>query len=388
MKKIPKKIHEAYIRRTLELARLGMGYTKTNPLVGALLVEPRPDGLKIIAEGYHRGYGKPHAEVEAVRRAHRKGFYDLSKMILYVNLEPCCHYGKTPPCTDLILREKIPYVVFGTVDPYPEVAGKSVTILRKAGVRVEYGFLENECHDLNRAFLKQVHTGLPWVTIKVAQTLDGQMADRKRNSRWITSEDSRRVVHQLRTEYDAVLIGAGTVIRDNPQLNVRLVRGRNPLRVVIDGALRSTPALTVYQTAKQQPTVVFTSFRSPISKRKKLEQLGVSVEIIHTHHPVLSLRTVLQRLASDYLCASVLVEGGAEIFAQMLNQSLADECIAFIAPKLLGPGLSWTHALKAYPMERPLFLYDGQIETPGPDVMIRGKIHYNLKKSVHGHFQS
>lgn len=346
-------------------------------MVGAVLLLQQQGKDIIIGEGYHHGFGKPHAEAEAVRDAHRKGYTDLSQSILYINLEPCCHYGKTPPCTDLIIKEKIAHVVFGTTDPYTEVAGKSAGILRQKGIRVEYGFLERECRDLNKFFFKTVETGFPWVTIKIAQTLDGQIADFRGDSKWISSEASRKLVHRWRSEYDAVLVGAGTVLIDNPHLNVRLVKGRQPVRVIIDGQLRSPLSSNVFQSQDKQPTIVFTGVRADHPKFKRLNKIGVNVISLPHKQFKIDLKKALRYLVSEFHIGSVMVEGGSELTGQMLTLRLADELQAFIAPDILGRGLSWSSGLTRRFIHRSLQLDRLSVRQVDRDTLISGRIIYD-----------
>lgn len=331
--------HENFIRQTLKLARKGIGKTATNPLVGAILVKVENGEPRIIAKGYHTAYGKPHGEVEAIRRAKRKGFTDFSNTILYVNLEPCCHHGKTPPCTDLIIREKIPHVVFGTLDPFKAVSGKGAAQLSAAGIKVEYGILESECIELNKVFFKQIRTKLPWVTLKFAQSLDGKIATSSGESKWISSESSRRYVHHLRSEYDAVLLGAQTVIKDNPLLNVRLVKGRDPKRIIIDGRLRISLSAHVVSDKNASKTIIITSKNS---NRKKIDQLrkkGVQVYEFPAKNYKFDLKEALRKLLKEEKIASILAEGGSVIHGELLKNKLADDIVAFVAPKIIGDGI-------------------------------------------------
>ena len=226
---------EFFMRRALTLARRGLGRTSPNPMVGAVLVRQG----EIVGEGYHRRYGGPHAEVEALRDAGE----NIAGATMYVTLEPCCHRGKkTPPCLDALLGRGLARVVIGTIDPNPEVSGRSVRALEGTGIETTVGVLEEECRRLNEAYFKYIQTRIPFVTLKVAQTLDGKIASSTGDARWISSEASRRLAHRLRSVHDAVLVGIGTVLADDPLLTVRLARGRNPLRVIVDSTLRTSRA--------------------------------------------------------------------------------------------------------------------------------------------------
>jgi len=329
---------ERLILQTLSLAQKGHGKTATNPLVGAILTQ-NVDGVEtIIGRGYHKGYGKAHAEVEAIRNAHRRGFPDLSRTTLYVNLEPCCHQGKTPPCTDLILKEKIPHIVVGTADPFRRVAGNGIRILRSNGVQVDSGFLESECRELNRVFFKHVKTGLPWITLKIAQSLDGKIATLNGDSKWISSEKSRQQVHRLRSQHDAVLVGANTIIRDNPSLNVRLAKGRSPLRILLDGRLRAPLTARIFNDTMSDRTIVLTCKGANSRKIDLLRKKRVTVHEFRTNRNTINLKEALKKLLKEEKIASILVEGGGKTFGQFMR--LADELIVFIAPKIIGDGVA------------------------------------------------
>lgn len=366
--------HEKFIRLTLKLARKGIGKTATNPLVGAVLVKVENGEARIIAKGYHTGYGKPHAEVEAVRRARRKGITDLSDTILYVNLEPCCHYGKTPPCTDLIIREKIPHVVFGTLDPFKSVSGKGAKQLQNAGVKVEYGILENKCKELNKFFFKNMHAKLPWITLKWAQSLDGKIAASNGDSKWISSESSRRHVHRLRSEFDAVLIGAETVIKDDPELTVRMVKGRDPKRIIVDGRLRMPLNAKVVSDENTSKTIVLTVKNS---NRKKIEQLrkkGIRVYEFSAKRHKIDLKEAVKKLLKEEKIASILVEGGSVIHGELLKNKLADDVIVFIAPKIIGSGIPSVSAEITKTIRNALELKSVKMKCMGGDIVIQSRI--------------
>ncbi len=249
-------------------------------------------------------------------------------------------------------------------------------ILRKAGIRVEYGFLEKECHELNKFFFKVVRTGLPWVTLKVAQTLDGKIADYREKSRWISSEESRKTVHRWRSEYDAVLVGAGTVLKDNPKLSVRMVKGRQPLRVIIDGKLSVPVSSDIFRSQDKQPTIVFTAANSNHPKSLRLKKKGITVISMPAKNDKIDLKKALKKLVARYQVSSVMVEGGSEIFNQMIGNRLADDVCAFIAPKLIGEGLSWTAGLGRRPVQKSVRLNNVSVRTTGLDTLISGRIDY------------
>ncbi|MCJ7552329.1 MAG: bifunctional diaminohydroxyphosphoribosylaminopyrimidine deaminase/5-amino-6-(5-phosphoribosylamino)uracil reductase RibD, partial [Ignavibacteriaceae bacterium] len=237
---------ESYIQLTLEIAKRGIGKVSPNPLVGCVITK----NDKIIGAGFHTKYGDDHAEISAINSSRE----NLEGSTFYVNLEPCSHYGQTPPCVDRIIQEKIKRVVIGTLDVNPLVSGKGVRKLKDAGIEVKVGVLEKECEDLNKFFFKFINKKLPFVTLKAAITLDGKIADINSHSEWISSPESRRYVHSLRNKYDAVLIGLNTAMIDDPQLTVRHVEGRNPWRIILDSKLELPTDLKIFQKNNDKRT--------------------------------------------------------------------------------------------------------------------------------------
>jgi diaminohydroxyphosphoribosylaminopyrimidine deaminase/5-amino-6-(5-phosphoribosylamino)uracil reductase len=317
-----------FMRHALELALLGAGSVSPNPMVGAVIVY---EG-EIIGEGYHQQFGGPHAEVHAIASVTDQGM--LRHSTLYVTLEPCSHFGKTPPCSDLIVEKGIPRVVIGCRDPHVKVAGKGIARLHAAGIAVTEGVLEAECMKGNEAFIKSHTTGLPFVTLKLAQTLDGKIATSLGASRWITGEESRSEVHRLRSIYDAVMVGEATVRADDAQLTVRHCSGRNPLRVVLDCRLSLPLESKVFDD--EAPTLVVAS--SSLASAPKVAQLrerGVELLFVDEHVGKLDLRQVLVELHKRQVL-SVLVEGGSRLSASFIREKLVDKILIFIAPKLFG----------------------------------------------------
>ncbi len=303
-------------------------------MVGAVLVR----NGKAFSTGYHKRPGAPHAEVAAIESARE----DVAGATLYVNLEPCAHYGRTPPCVDLIIARKIRRVVVGTKDTNPLVNGRSLETLRRKGVEVTCGVLEEKCRRLNETFFKSVETDKPFVTLKAALTLDGKIASRSGRSRWISCPASREKVHRLRSQVDAVLVGLGTVLQDDPRLTVRGIRGgRNPCRVVMDSRLRIPMNARVLDPEAE--TLLATTDRAPKRKIRELERRGIRVEVFR---PDRSGRVPVGRLLRRLAKAGnqhVLVEGGSGIFTAFLSAGEVDKLLLFVAPLLLGgkeaPGL-------------------------------------------------
>ncbi|NOS85729.1 MAG: bifunctional diaminohydroxyphosphoribosylaminopyrimidine deaminase/5-amino-6-(5-phosphoribosylamino)uracil reductase RibD, partial [Ignavibacteria bacterium] len=324
---------EQYMTRCFELALKGAGNVSPNPMVGCVIVK----NGKIVAEGYHKKYGTNHGERAAIVSALKKGI-NLKGAELYVNLEPCAHFGKTPPCSDLIIEHNFSKVVIGVKDPYHEVAGKGIARMKKAGIKVITGVLEEEAKELNKFFFKFVATGLPYITIKAAQTIDGKIADDKYRSKWISSTESRRTVHKLRSVYDAVLVGANTVKYDNPKLNVRDVRGRDPYRIIIDKDLALKHGYDVYKYADGK-TIVITSLNAEISKIKLLQKKNIIVLPCKIKNGKIDLADALKKLASHNI-ASIMVEGGAFVYNEFLKAGLVDEMLIFIAPDVMGSDIT------------------------------------------------
>ncbi len=325
---------ESYIQLTIEIAKKGEGSVSPNPLVGCVIVKNN----KIIGAGYHQKFGNEHAEINAINSATES----LEGSTLFVNLEPCSHHGQTPPCVERIIKEKIKRVVIGTLDVNPLVNGKGVKALKKAGIDVKVGILEKECLELNKFFFKSITEKLPYVTLKAAQTLDGFIADNDYNSKWISSEKSRKYVHQLRAKYDAVLIGADTARRDDPILTVRMIDGRNPYRVVLDSKLSLSSELSIFKKNKDKKTIVITLTEnsSRKSKIKKLEKLSVSIIFVKKNKSDrINLKSMLKELRKLGI-TSILVEGGSKIYSSFVKQNLFDDVLLFLSPKILGSGLN------------------------------------------------
>lgn len=324
---------ESYIQLTIEIAKKGEGSVSPNPLVGCVVIKNN----RIVGAGYHQKFGEDHAEINAINSSAES----LEGSTLYVNLEPCSHHGKTPPCIDRIIKEKIKRVVIGTLDINPIVSGNGVKALKKAGIDVKVGVLEKECIELNKFFFKFISNKLPYITLKASQTLDGMIADKNNYSEWISSSESRKYVHWLRARYDAVFIGSETARKDNPKLTVRMVEGRNPYRVVLDSNLRLKSDLNLFKISSDNKTIVITSEknRTKSNKIKRLEKLGVRVLFVREDdNKRLVLKSVLKELAKLQII-SLLVEGGSKIYSAFLKQKLFDDIFLFVSPKILGNGL-------------------------------------------------
>jgi len=312
--------------RALRLATRGRGWTSPNPMVGAVIVKRG----RVVGEGWHRAAGGPHAEVWALQAA---GAAARSATV-YVSLEPCSHHGRTPPCTDALVAAGVARVVAACHDPNPQVAGKGVSRLRRAGIAVDVGVLEAEAKRLNEGYFKRVTTGLPLVTLKAAMSLDGKIATAAGESRWITSEKARALSHRLRAAHDAVLTGVGTVLADDPELTVRLVKGRTPLRVVADSKAQTPPTVRLLSADERSPIMAVTR-QAPAARVRRLERAGATVWRLPARGGQVDLRALMERLVAVG-ANSVLVEAGGSLNAGALEAGLVDRVYFFIAPVLIG----------------------------------------------------
>jgi len=321
--------NKAFMQRALELASRATGRTSPNPLVGAVVVK---DG-EIVGEGYHQKAGKPHAEVIALEAAGEHS----RNATLYVTLEPCNHHGKTPPCTEAVIKAGISSVYAATLDPNPLVSGRGIERLKEAGIEVNVGLMEQEARNQNQFFFKYVTRGLPFVALKTAMTLDGKIATRTGDSRWITNEKSREYVHQLRNTYDAVLTGIGTVLKDNPRLNTRLPQEdtRDPIRLIIDARLEMPTDSWILQTASKQETVVYCLSGADSSRVRRFKELGAEVVVLRGSTGRVPLEEVFRDVAQRGLM-SVLMEAGGQINAYALENRLVDKVYWFVAPRICG----------------------------------------------------
>lgn len=323
-----------WMKYCFTLAEKGVGKVSPNPLVGAVIVK----NGKMIAEGYHQRYGSSHAEVNAIRDAKRKKI-DIKGATIYVNLEPCFHFGKTPPCVDEIVKLGFSRVVISTDDPNPLVAGKSIKKLRANGIKVKNGVLAKDGKKLNEKFFKYIRTSVPFVSVKVASTSDGFIARPDGDSHWISNAQSRMIVHQMRNEYDAVLVGATTVINDDPLLTVRTVEGRNPVRVVIDGNFSVPMTSKIFNDDAN--TIVYVAKRIIRTERKKiafLHKKGIDIIPMPEHSGKLNIHHILRDLSARGI-ASVLVEGGQKTLTEFFNARAVDTFHVFKAKKKYGSGI-------------------------------------------------
>ncbi len=354
------------MQMALREAERGRGHVHPNPLVGAVLVS----NGKVIARGAHLCFGKAHAEVNALKSVRSIP----SQAILYTTLEPCSHTGKTPPCTEYLLHKKIKNVVVGVKDPNPLVSGRGIRFLKKNGVRVAMSTIADQCDDLNRDFKKWIRSKMPYVTVKAAQTLDGKIASVTGASKWITGVEARMRAHTLRHEADAVLVGIGTVLKDNPRLNVRLKHlSRQPIKVVLDSTLKISLTAKLFGGTKADEVYIFTSDRSSHLKRSKLARKAQVVVVPEKKGGRLDWHTILRYLGNRGI-VHVLIEGGGEIIGSAIRERIVDEAAFFMAPKILGgrKALSSVSGEGFAAPAQALKLKNITVEKLGEDFLVRG----------------
>lgn len=356
-----------HMRRALELALHGQGYVEPNPMVGCVIVK----GAEIIAEGWHRKFGQAHAEVEALSMAGMRA----AGATMYVTLEPCCHYGKTPPCTKAILAAGIRRVVVAQRDPFPAVAGGGISELAAAGVETEVGLLAEESQRINAPYLKLLRTDRPWVIAKWAMTLDGKIAARDGSSQWISGEKSRALVHRLRGRVDAILVGRGTAMADDPLLTARPPGPRTATRIVFDTLATLPTESRLVASARETPLIVAVGLSAPESDRRRLADAGCEVLLCEGATHAERLRFLLDELGQRRM-TNVLVEGGGTLLGGLFDAGEIDEVHAFIAPKLIGgqdspsplQGEGLAGMSNAWELDGPT------VEQVGGDIYLHGRV--------------
>jgi diaminohydroxyphosphoribosylaminopyrimidine deaminase / 5-amino-6-(5-phosphoribosylamino)uracil reductase len=358
---------EQWMRRALELAGKAAGRTSPNPMVGAVIVK----NSRVIAEGYHKKVGRPHGEIEALRKAGKRA----RGAQMFVNLEPCCHQGRTPPCTDAIIESGIKEVFVGMRDPNPVVAGKGIRQLKRAGVAVHSGLLKSECLRFNEVFVKYIQTGVPFVILKSALSLDGKIATSTGESQWITGPEARERVHRMRDQVDAILVGAGTVLKDNPRLTTRLKKGKghNPARVILDARAEIPLKARVFQHANRDRIIYVTTSQASALRVNRLKDRGVDIQVIPERNAHISLIKLLKLLGQMEI-TSVLLEGGSGINASALKEGIVDKAVLFLAPMIIGgesaPGVVGGPGTKD--LKQALPIKNMTVTPVGADWMVEG----------------
>jgi diaminohydroxyphosphoribosylaminopyrimidine deaminase / 5-amino-6-(5-phosphoribosylamino)uracil reductase len=356
---------ERFMRRALALGRSMLGLTSPNPAVGCVIVR---DG-RVVGEGATAAGGRPHAEAVALSRAGPKA----RGATAYVSFEPCAHRGRTPPCARALTEARVRRVVVGCIDPYPPVRGRGIAILRRAGVRVSVGVLADECRQINEGFITRVTLRRPFVTLKLALSLDGRVAAASRDSRWISSPASRELVHQWRREADAVMVGASTVIADDPQLTCRIAQGRDPARVVIDGRLRCPPRARVFRQASAAPTILATTPANLARARRRYAGANVEVITSPARHGEIDL-AILMRQLGQRGWSKVMIEGGAHLAASALRARIVDRVAFFFAPVLIGSGISAVEGLSTERVRDAIALEGLSATRVGADWLLQAEV--------------
>jgi diaminohydroxyphosphoribosylaminopyrimidine deaminase/5-amino-6-(5-phosphoribosylamino)uracil reductase len=351
------KLDDYFLKKTFENARKGEGLVSPNPLVGACVVK---EGI-VVGEGYHRGPGTPHAEVEAIKQANNKA----KGATLYVSLEPCCHYGKTPPCTELIASSEINRVVAPIKDPNPLVNGKGFKILKRKGIRITTGILEEEARELNSFYLKYIKTELPYVVLKAGITLDGRIADPERKIFKITSDDSYKEVHKIRKKVDALLVGVRTILVDNPNLTIRLVKSnKQPYKIIIDPHLQCPVNARIF---KEKDKVILAT----TDERAKQKYPGSLIWVFKEKNGLIDVKEILKRAGKEGI-TSVMVEGGSETFTHFIQAGVIDKYFLFYSPSFIGKGVPLT----SFPLKRVFF--DAAIRKIGQDILVESTNVYGI----------
>lgn len=320
-------MQEFFMSKALELAEKGKGWVSPNPMVGAVIVKDN----KIIGEGFHKFCGDAHAEVNAFNNAN----CDVEGATMYVTLEPCSHYGKTPPCADKIIEKKISKVVIGVLDPNPLVAGKGVKKLKNAGIEVKVGVLEKECIKINEIFMKYITEKKPFVIMKAAMSLDGKIATATGESKWISGESARSQVQELRNIVSGIMVGVNTVIQDNPRLTCRLENSKNPIRIIVDSKLRIPSESNVVVTANEVRTIIATTKKADKKIKSELINRGIEIIEVETKNERVDLKELFSKLGQIGI-DSVLIEGGGELNYSALEAGVVDKVQIYIAPKIIG----------------------------------------------------
>lgn len=353
--------HKKYMAIALKLAEKGRGYVSPNPLVGCVIVKRG----KVVGKGYHKKYGEEHAEINALKSAGKKA----NNATMYVNIEPCSHWGKTSPCTEKIVEAGIREVIVGMEDPNPLVDGYKE--LKFRGLKTRIGILRDQAKKLNEAYIKYMKTKKPFVILKLAMSLDGKIATSTGDSKYITGREARKYVHELRNETDAVMVGINTVIRDNPLLDSRLVKGKNPVKVIVDSTLKISERAKVLKDPSK--VIIATTQKAAKNKIEKLQHKGIRVVILKPKKGLVDLKELIKELGTSEV-ASVMIEGGAELSGNAIKEGIVDKVLIFTAPKIIGNGVDPIKNLGIKKVNKAIKLKNISTKKIGKDLLVEGNI--------------
>ena len=351
--------HKKYMAIALELAERGKGYVSPNPMVGCVIVKRG----RIVGQGYHKKYGEEHAEVNALRAAGKKA----NNATMYITLEPCSHWGKTSPCTEKIVESGVREVIVAMEDPNPLVDGYKE--LKFRGLKTRIGILKEKASKLNEAYIKYMKSKRPFVILKVAMSIDGKIATSTGDSKYITSKEARKYVHQIRNDVDAIMVGINTIIRDNPILDSRLVKGKNPIKIIVDSTLKMVEKAKVLEDPSK--VIIATTNSAPKAKIEKFQQKGVRIMIVKTKRGMVDLDELMKELAKSEI-GSIMIEGGAQLSGNALADKIVDKMIVFTAPKIIGNGLPPIRNLGIKKVNRALELKNISTSRIGRDFLVEG----------------
>jgi len=353
--------HKKYMDVAIQLAEKGKGYVSPNPLVGCIIVKRG----KIVGKGYHKKYGETHAEINALKAAGKKA----NNATMYVNIEPCSHWGKTSPCTETIVEAGIREVVVGMEDPNPLVDGYKE--LKFRGLKTRIGILRDKAKKLNEAYIKYIKTKRPFVILKLAMSLDGKIATSTGDSKYITSREARKYVHQLRNDVDAVMVGINTITRDNPILDSRLVKGKNPTKIIVDSTLKISERAKVLKDPSK--VIIATTKKAPKKKIDKLHQKGIQVLVLKPKAGLVDLKELMKELGKSGI-TPVMIEGGAELSGNAIKEGIVDKLLIFTAPKIIGNGLGPIKNLGIKKVNKAINLKNISTKKIGKDLLIEGNL--------------
>lgn len=351
--------HKKYMDVAIKLAEKGNGYVSPNPLVGCIIVKRG----KIVGRGYHKKFGEAHAEINALKAAGKKA----KNATMYVNIEPCSHWGKTSPCTEKIVEAGIREVVVGMEDPNPVVDGYKE--LKFRGLKTRIGILRKKAKKLNEAYVKYIKTKKPFVVLKLAMSLDGKIATTTGDSKYITSREARKYVHRLRNDADAVMVGINTVMRDNPILDARLVKGKNPTKIVVDSTLKISERAKIFKDLSK--VIIATTKKAPRKKIDRLHQKGVQVLVLGLRDGLVDLKELMRELGKSEI-TPIIIEGGAELSGSAIKERVVDKILIFTAPKILGNGLNPIKNLGIKKANKAIKLKNIATRNIGKDLLVEG----------------